>query len=249
MANDLYLSRLILNPRSRDVRRDLANCQELHRTILSAFPKTSSNDGGARNQFGVLYRIETSPRMGSIALLVQSKPEPDWKNLMSGYLADTVGDVENPACKRIDGKYQALEEGLTLTFRLRANPTRKIDTRTGPDGRRRNGKRVELRKEEDQIAWMKRKAELSGFRVLSVRVDANVPNLRAIPQSKETGWRQAVQREGGTTEKNRLTFGSVLFEGELIITDADLFRQALENGIGSGKAYGFGLLSIARSIR
>jgi CRISPR system Cascade subunit CasE len=37
----------------------------------------------------------------------------------------------------------------------------------------------------------------------------------------------------------------VLYEGELEVTDTAAFRQALEKGIGSGKAYGFGLLSVA----
>jgi CRISPR system Cascade subunit CasE len=45
-----------------------------------------------------------------------------------------------------------------------------------------------------------------------------------------------------------MSFGSVLFEGELIVTDVKAFREALMQGIGSGKAYGFGLLSIARSV-
>jgi CRISPR system Cascade subunit CasE len=38
----------------------------------------------------------------------------------------------------------------------------------------------------------------------------------------------------------------VQFEGDLEVTDAAAFRAALAQGIGSGKAYGFGLLSIAR---
>jgi CRISPR system Cascade subunit CasE len=42
-----------------------------------------------------------------------------------------------------------------------------------------------------------------------------------------------------------MTFGSVLFEGVLQVTDPDGFRETLATGIGSGKAYGFGLLSIA----
>ena len=45
-----------------------------------------------------------------------------------------------------------------------------------------------------------------------------------------------------------MSFGSVLFEGELIVTDVEAFRAALVKGIGSGKAYGFGLLSIARPV-
>jgi len=42
-----------------------------------------------------------------------------------------------------------------------------------------------------------------------------------------------------------MTFGSVLFEGRLTIDDVEKFRETLAIGIGSGKAYGFGLLSIA----
>ena len=42
-----------------------------------------------------------------------------------------------------------------------------------------------------------------------------------------------------------LTFKGAIFEGRLEIVDADRFRTALRNGIGPGKAFGFGLLSIA----
>ena len=38
-----------------------------------------------------------------------------------------------------------------------------------------------------------------------------------------------------------------MFDGRLVVTDAALFRQTLVQGIGSGKAFGFGLLSVARS--
>ena len=35
---DVYLSRLVLDPRVRAVRRGLADCAQLHRTVMSAFP-------------------------------------------------------------------------------------------------------------------------------------------------------------------------------------------------------------------
>jgi CRISPR system Cascade subunit CasE len=44
-----------------------------------------------------------------------------------------------------------------------------------------------------------------------------------------------------------LSFGSVLFEGRLKVTDKEKFLDVLYAGIGTGKAYGFGLLSIAGS--
>ncbi len=37
---------------------------------------------------------------------------------------------------------------------------------------------------------------------------------------------------------------SVLVNGVLVVTDADLFRKAVEKGIGHGKGLGFGFLNI-----
>ena len=44
---------------------------------------------------------------------------------------------------------------------------------------------------------------------------------------------------------SRLTFYGVAFEGRLEVVDTALFHAALQAGIGSGKAYGYGLLSLA----
>ena len=39
----------------------------------------------------------------------------------------------------------------------------------------------------------------------------------------------------------------VTYEGLLTVTDVQAFREALTNGIGRGKAYGMGLLTVMRS--
>src|SRR5437762_524360 len=70
----MYLSRLFLNPRSRDVRRDLSDCQDMHRTVLRCFPTAS---GPARQEHEILYRLETT--VARPQLLVQSRTAPDWK--------------------------------------------------------------------------------------------------------------------------------------------------------------------------
>ncbi|HWQ33230.1 MAG TPA: type I-E CRISPR-associated protein Cas6/Cse3/CasE [Blastocatellia bacterium] len=233
----MYLSRLILNPRSRAVRNDLSDCRGLHRTILSAFPQAIKDQGGARAEFGVLFRADAEPRSGRITLLVQSQTEPDWSRLPQDYLLDDADELDNPAVKQVDDKYNALSKGLRLRFRLRANPTRRlpllIENRVGKE----RGKRVEIFREEEQLAWLRRKGEQHGFRLLAARVNPNVLNARANPEGKVIGWRERSQPP--------MKFGSVLFEGELEIADAEKFRQTLAQGIGSGKAYGFGLLSIA----
>ncbi len=231
----MFLSKLIMNPRSRAVRRDLADCHNMHRTLLAAFPQKDSD--AARLEFGLLYRLETNARTGVVTALVQSRIQPDWNKLPADYLLDVS---DNPTYKSIDQSYESLITGMRLTFRLRANPTRKIETKSLADGTKRNGKRVELFREEDQIAWLLRKAAISGFRVLTLQLNADVPNVRIKPENKALGFRG----NAGEKQKQRLTFGSVLFDGELEITDAKTFKETLEGGIGSGKAYGFGLLSL-----
>lgn len=252
--NQIFLSRLILNPRSRDVRRDLGDCHALHCTILKAFPPVNGEtEAKAREQFGVLYRLDIDQRKGRAVLLAQSLVEPDWSSLPADYFLKSE-DEANPVCKSVSESYGHLREGMRLMFRLRANPTRKIDTKTKEDGRRRHGKRVDIRGEEAQLEWLRRKITVAGCRLAAAQIRPDVSNVLTAPEGRMLGWRrQGSSGQAGTktldasTQKRRLTFGSVLFEGELEVTDADTLRATLINGIGTGKAYGFGLLSIASS--
>jgi CRISPR system Cascade subunit CasE len=225
----MFLSKLILNISDREVRRDLADCHDLHRTIMSAFPQ--ANGVAPREEFGVLFRVDVG-RDGKIILLVQSQVEPDWSRLPDDYLLDVDN---NPACKPVLSHYAGLATGQRLLFRLLANPTKRVSANNNEQDARWRGKRIELRSEGDQITWLRRKAEAAGFRLIEASINRDVPNVQTAPRPKASGWR----------EKKRLSFGSALFNGELEITDAELFRQALSGGVGSGKAYGFGLLSIA----
>ena len=237
----LYLSLLALEPHARAVRRDLADCHALHRTVMSAFPDIPANAAGgggdARARLGVLHRLEIHPRTGAPSLLVQSAAAPEWSALLdAGYLAPGA----HPAVKPVAHLYDALTAGTALRFRLRANPTRRLSTPAGPDGARPPGKRVDLRDEAAQLAWLARKGEQGGFRLLDARAHPGLPNVRADPVPAPPGRRPVADRPA-----HRLTFGAVLFEGALAVTDPSTFRRVLAEGIGSAKAYGFGLLSIA----
>lgn len=239
----MYFSRLRLDPRNRQVWRDLADCQQMHLTIMSAFPEVGGPDGSARARLAVLYHVDATNGDGPITVYVQSKVKPDWSHLRPGYLFEPSSD--NPVCTSMYSYLGRLANGAQLIFRLRANPTKKIDTKTGPDGRRRNGKRVELWREQDLLAWLRRKAEQSGFEVISVSTRPDVPDSLAVAEPKAVGRVGAAKSSGVKGDGRTLTFGSVLFAGRLRVTDVDRFRSAIELGIGSGKAYGFGLLLTA----
>jgi CRISPR system Cascade subunit CasE len=249
----MYLSRLILNPKNADARRDLGEVHRLHRRVMSAFPQATRTQS-ARAEMSVLFRVDIVSRTGVPVMLVQSRVQPDWRALPADYLLKKERGMENPACLAADDAYQRLRNGILLRFRLRANPSRKVDTKTGPDGRRRNGRRVkltggtrvvdgqevELSAEEEQVLWLRRKGEQHGFRLRDLR--PGVPDVRVVQEGPLTGTRPLAMSQGSEAS---LTIRPVLFEGILQVTDAERFRQALSQGIGPAKAYGCGLLSIA----
>jgi CRISPR system Cascade subunit CasE len=215
----MYLSRLILNPRSRQVQRELSQPYEMHRSIMRAFPADLKE-----SEERILWRVDDDPRLGTI-LLVQSWDTPNWSWLgadsAQGYLLPTA-DV-NPAVKPFQLQPAG---GQVLRFRLRANPTAKRHfAETG------HHKRVGLYKEEEQIAWLERKAEAAGFCVLSVNLASDDP------------------KAGQKREQDRmhtLTLLAVRFDGLLQVVDPAKLTHAVQSGIGSAKGLGFGLLSLAR---
>jgi hypothetical protein len=62
MSSPIYLSRLVPNIRSREARRDLADCVAMHRTLMNTFPDGLSSNGAARSEAGLLYRVEADRR-------------------------------------------------------------------------------------------------------------------------------------------------------------------------------------------
>lgn len=229
----MYLSRLFLNPRNRAVRRDLADCQDLHRTIMRAFPSAQDaamapNAEGVRGRYGVLHRLEICERTGRIALYIQSREQPDWSALPIGYLSPDV-PMENLVVKSVAESYGRIREGMIFRFRLRANPTRKVDTKSGSNGERNNGRRVPITGNEALADWLQRKAAVGGFRLLDFDIR----------------WEGLDAKVSGSHPAGKISLRASVFEGRLVVTDPALFRATLENGIGTAKAYGFGLLSIA----
>ena len=213
----MYLSRLILNPASRQVQSEIARPYEMHRTIMRAFP-----DGLNEQTERVLFRLEPDERHAGLGLLVQSWGPPDWSYLAGapGCLLET--DDPNPAVKHFTPR---LRQGQRLAYRLRANPT----VKTKREGR---PVRQGILQEDQQIEWLARKGQAGGFRLLSARTSReDMIDSGAIP------------RDGAG--KDRARFVAVQFDGVLEVTDADRLNETLRNGVGSAKGFGFGLLSVA----
>jgi CRISPR system Cascade subunit CasE len=84
--------------------------------------------------------------------------------------------------------------------------------------------------EGDQLDWLRRKGESSGFRILNVEV---------TPEETVEG---TIRRQGLT---HRLNLLAIRFDGLLCVTDPPLLKKAIARGIGSGKGMGFGLFTLA----
>ncbi|HMO82188.1 MAG TPA: type I-E CRISPR-associated protein Cas6/Cse3/CasE [Pyrinomonadaceae bacterium] len=233
----LYLSRIILNPRSKAVMHDLGSPRELHKTISRCFPpindKVGSPENGRstpRSAYNLLHRLDR--RYDSFVLYVQSSIEPDWDRLSPGY-------ADRADAKPIDRLYDGIRVGDRLIFRLAANPTKRVGKSDSFSNEKfkdpKKRRRVDIRSETDRIDWLKRKGEECGFRLCEVKLADGVPSV-TTSMKPVLSFRH---------DKARVTLGSVVFDGVLEVTNADAFRKALENGIGTGKAYGFGLMSIA----
>jgi CRISPR system Cascade subunit CasE len=222
----MYLSRLILNPRSRQVQRELADPYEMHRTICRAFPRANFIPNESS---GILFRLDVHPQTGIPSLMVQSLIIPDWSYLLAdrkNYLLDgeflPLG-VENPDWKEVNLQ---LRQGQALAFRLRANPTIKKD-REG----KKQGWRVGLIHEDDQRKWLARKFETAGAALVS----ANISN------EQELRGKLFIEKD----DDKRMRFLSVQFDGLLRVINPQRLYETLQAGIGSGKGFGFGLLSLA----
>jgi len=245
----LYLSRLLLNQHSRQVMGEVEHPYEMHRTLMRAFPKaTDDTQARARNEFGVLFRPEVDDLRGTIRVYVQSHVEPDW-SILDGLNDYLYADTQMPAWEHKDimPACRKIQNGQILAFRLRANPTKRI----AKHGDTMKGKRVELRREDEQIEWLIRKGwdvgkDVSGgfCLVKSQAGDSEgelrlVPNVRVSCEGKRTGRKRDAAGGHATTHL------AVLFDGLLQVTNAETFLDTLVQGIGPGKAFGFGLLSVA----
>ncbi len=166
----------------------------------------------------------------------RDKPRADW-NVLFRHEPDSdvilVQSSIEPDWSRLQQGYLAksttkpfapdasqLNAGRVVQFRLKANPSKR-DHETG--------KTIGLFHQHDQLAWLERRASQHGFTLHSVDT-IPTPNVFGV--------------KGKATSPIRIV--TVLYQGVIQVTEPDLFSTAIRQGIGRGRSYGCGLLSIAR---
>lgn len=130
------------------------------------------------------------------------------------------GYLRRDVVKAVNLGVDQLSASRVFQFRLRANPSKR-DAKTK--------KTIGFYHHPDQLAWLERQGDRCGFRL---------HNTDVIPAPNVFG----IKKQG--TAPIRIT--TALFQGVLEVTDSDSFLSALKAGIGRGRSYGCGLLSLAR---
>ncbi|MFW5421016.1 type I-E CRISPR-associated protein Cas6/Cse3/CasE [Nocardiopsis sp. CNT-189] len=202
-----------------------ASAGDLHRILL----KTASPSLGdraiqsPRRQAGLLFRVEET-RAGR-HLLVQTQCELLLDRLPNGF--EAVG------AKDLAPLLDSIGKGDVLRYRITGSPMKRLGKSERPrEIHRRDGKRLDSGAHERPLtgaaadAWWEGKAEQSGFNLLS----ASSTRLRENDDSKG---------------ERRVRLPAVRFDGLARVHDADAVRAAVLNGVGRGKAFGSGMLSLA----
>lgn len=226
----MFISRIQLNPRRRDAWRLLGSPQRMHAAVLASFvdPPVGDRDGEPR----VLWRLDKDGER--YFLYVVSPDAPDF-----AHLAEQAGwpTTERGTVKPYDAFLGRLERGQRWAFRLSANPVRYVPSRDG--GRAKRSAHVTVAQQE---SWLLERAERFGFRVTTT--ETNGPEGQAsIPDVAVT--QRATYNFGKNGSPGQVTLGVAQFDGRLEVVDAGLLRTAMCTGIGSAKAYGCGLLTLA----
>ncbi len=196
----------------------LRNPYEVHRALWQAFPKKPDQSRD------FLFRVEQR-KTGQVQVLMQSHRKPE----------SNIENVRLLAGKEV---VLGLQSGGQLRFLLVANPVKTIADEQGRLDSRGEVKkcRVPLIKEEEQVEWLKRKL-----------ADAASINMVEIEKLAPLYFRKTGGSGKKGTEGQRGKIQPYTFKGVLQINNADLLTLAIQNGIGPAKAFGCGLLSLART--
>lgn len=132
-----------------------------------------------------------------------------------GRLPDGYGEI---AVRELDGLLDRLAVGRLVHYRIAANPSKRLGKSAGKDA----GKIQALRGAAAEEWWVA-KAAANGLAVATVTSQSQ-RDIRA---------------------KGSVRHAVVRFDGSGVVTDPDALRAAVLAGVGRGKSYGCGLLSLA----
>ena len=176
------------------------NEEAVHGAVYSGFPIVKGR---------ILYRLDAD-KAGRF-ITVRSSTAPDYTRVVEDYGWPRLAYEDQVTSVVVNGDHNV---GERLGFKLRANAVRRHADRE-----------LHIKSIDDRIAWLVRKGENNGFKVISVSVmSTNRVHVSKIGES--------------------FRFDSTDYDGRLLVTDTERFKTVLENGIGRKKSYGMGMMIV-----
>lgn len=202
-----------------------AELDPTRRSTMIALTSPQKLHGAVENSFPGerrrrLWRLDTLN--GKLYLLLLSEDMPDLTGLCAQF-----GTGAEPETRPYSPLLERVTPGSCWQFRLTANPTRSQKDPADPLAR---GTLKPCYLEFEQEKWLLEQAGKHGF---------EIPEGAFRVTRKQT---YHFSKEG----KRSVTLLAVTYEGILKVTDPEAFREMLCQGIGRGKAYGLGLMTILR---
>ena len=248
----MFLTKIDLDPARRLARKYLGSPQVMHAVVLRA---TGGDDGDGPGR--VLWRADRGPTTTTLYLLSPSEPD----------CTQIVAEAGAAGTRSLTLDYSpflaTLDAGQVWAFRLTANPS--YAAPRGPDVR---GKRYGHVTVEQQRRWLIERTPRYGFELVpvpgtgaaeaddvasgaaattSADADAVAASASVVVVRRE---RPVFRRRNPDRDRrDRVTINRTVYEGVARVTDPDALRRALVAGIGRSKAYGCGLMTLARVRR
>ncbi|GAA2248460.1 type I-E CRISPR-associated protein Cas6/Cse3/CasE [Streptomyces amakusaensis] len=253
-----YLSKIALNPHRRSTLALLANPHRMHATLLAGFAVQPVTER-------VLWRLEKdNPHRAELLVLTETRPS--WIHLVEQ--AGWPGaDDSAPLVADYAPLLDRITPGSEFAFRLTANPVQSLrqPTNLSPEQAERRAKqeaqpgtaaerkirgfRMPHRTAAQQLHWLLSRTDRHGFTIPAVQDPTPPPPLglgQPGPPSPAVALAaRDILRFSKRQNGPRLTLSTATYQGRLRVTEPDLLRHTLLQGIGPAKAYGQGLLTLA----
>ena len=251
----MFLTRIFLNPSRRGCRELISSRQRLHAVVLNCFPPGALD---APEEGRLLWRLDGSGaawasrravggRAHEALILYVSSPVPMDPSLIvetAGYATD-----EGVAVRDTGAFLEALSPGQRWGFRITVNPTFRDTKQRNGKGKKKTLAHVTI---AQQTQWLLDRTEANGFSVLTSReIGGDLPVLEDEAGKRVDGANLVVDCVGRGIEKFQhdgtyVTIQMATFQGVLEVRDPARLRACLVGGMGRSKAYGCGLMTLAR---
>lgn len=233
----MFMSRFQFNTARQGARRLLSSPRLMHGAVMAAFPDRPHPQPGGEPR--ILWRVDQA-RPSKTLLYIVSPQRPDLTHLVEQGGWPTTSAWETHDYSAFLGRITA---GETWAFRLTANPVYSV-----PQGPGKRGKRHAAITPRRQLEWLLSQQQRGGFQILENAEDPrrtiNEDRYQVVVHNSRS--QTFAKGDEEATAVHRVKIVTATYDGRLLVTDPDALRTALATGIGKAKAYGCGLLTLAR---